>query len=73
MARIAVKSDIAGTVWKIETQTGQRVSVGDALLVIESMKMEIPVLAGAAGTVAELLVHEQEPVQEGQPLLWLDT
>lgn len=73
MARITVKSEITGTVWKVETQPGQQVADGDELLIIESMKMEIPVLSTAAGTVAEILVNEQDPVAEGQALVHLDT
>lgn len=73
MARIAVKSDITGTIWKIETNPGAVVADGDTLMVIESMKMEIPVLATDAGTVAEILVREQEAVSEGQELVLLDT
>jgi acetyl-CoA carboxylase biotin carboxyl carrier protein len=73
MARIAVKSEIAGKVWKVETRPGQRVADGDTLLVLESMKMEIPVLAIGAGTVAEILVHEEDAVAEGQTLLLLET
>ena len=73
MARTTVKSEITGTVWKVETQAGQQVDDGDTLLIIESMKMEIPVLASAAGTVAEILVQEQDPVAEGQELVHLDT
>lgn len=72
MARTTVKSEITGTVWKIEAQPGQQVQAGDELIIIESMKMEIPVLAEAAGTVAEVLVNEQDPVTEGQALVLLD-
>jgi acetyl-CoA carboxylase biotin carboxyl carrier protein len=73
MARIEVRSEIAGKVWKIEARPGQRVADDDPLVVLESMKMEIPVLAGAAGTVAEILVKEEQAVAEGQPLALLDT
>jgi acetyl-CoA carboxylase biotin carboxyl carrier protein len=72
MARIQVRSEIAGKVWKIEARPGQRVADGDPLLIVESMKMEIPVLASGAGTVAEILVSEQDPVTEGQVLVLLD-
>lgn len=73
MSRIAVKSDITGTVWKIAVEVGASVSEGDTLMVLESMKMEIPVLSTDGGTVAEILVKEEEPVSEGQELVLLET
>lgn len=73
MSRIAVKSDITGTVWKIEVEAGASVSEGDTLLVLESMKMEIPVLSTDGGKVAEILVKEEESVSEGQELVLLET
>jgi acetyl-CoA carboxylase biotin carboxyl carrier protein len=66
MARIEVKSEITGTVWQLNTQPGDRVEEGDTLLVIESMKMEIPVITEDAGTVKEILVKQKDPVAEGQ-------
>ena len=73
MARVAVESEIAGLIWKIEVEAGKSVSEGDTLLIIESMKMEIPVVAPGDGTVAEILVKEKDTVSEGQPLLMLET
>ncbi len=73
MARVAVESEIAGSIWKIEVEAGKSVSQGDTLLIIESMKMEIPVVAPGDGTVAEILVNEKDAVSEGQPLLMLET
>jgi len=73
MARIPVRSEITGKVWKIEAQTGQRVVDGDTLMILESMKMEIPVHVADAGTVAEILVKEEDSVAEGQELALLDT
>jgi len=66
MARIEVQSEITGTVWKVETAVGANVAAEAALLIVESMKMEIPVPAPAAGTVLELCVGEGDPVEEGQ-------
>ena len=63
-----IESELTGTVWKIEVAVGQSVQEGDTLIVVESMKMEIPVSASAAGVVRELLVAEGEQVQEGQTL-----
>ena len=73
MAREEVESEVTGTVWKIETNVGDTVSEGDVLMIIESMKMEIPVLATEAGTISEFQVEEAEPVAEGQVVVVLDT
>ena len=66
MARIEIKSEITGTVWQVKAKPGDRVEEGDTLIVIESMKMEIPVITEDAGTVKEILVKEKDPVAEGQ-------
>lgn len=66
MAKIEIKSEITGTVWKVTAKPGDRVESGDTLIVIESMKMEIPVLTEDGGTVKEILVKEKDPVAEGQ-------
>lgn len=66
MARIEVKSEITGTVWQVQAQPGDRVEAGDTLLVIESMKMEIPVIVEDGGTVKEILVKPKDAVAEGQ-------
>lgn len=66
MARIEVKSEITGTVWQLKTKPGDKVESGDVLIVIESMKMEIPVITEDSGTVKEILVKEKDPVAEGQ-------
>jgi acetyl-CoA carboxylase biotin carboxyl carrier protein len=63
-----VKAELVGNVWKIESQPGDRVAEDDVLLILESMKMEIPVLAPAAGTVREIRVSEKDVVTEGQVL-----
>jgi acetyl-CoA carboxylase biotin carboxyl carrier protein len=72
MARIDVKSEITGTVWKVMTQPGDRVEAGDTLVIIESMKMEIPVITEDGGTVKEILVKEKDPVAEGQVVAVLE-
>ena len=72
MARIEVKSEITGTVWQIKMQAGDTVASGDTLIVIESMKMEIPVIAEEGGTLVEILVHEKDPVAEGQVVAILE-
>jgi acetyl-CoA carboxylase biotin carboxyl carrier protein len=66
MARIEVKSEITGTVWQLKAKPGDTVEGGDVLIVIESMKMEIPVITEDGGTVKEILVNEKDPVSEGQ-------
>ena len=72
MARIEVKSEITGTVWQIKSAVGDKVESGDTLVVIESMKMEIPVLTEDAGVVKEILVKEKDPVAEGQVVAILE-
>ena len=72
MARIDVKSEITGTVWQVRTKPGDRVESGDTLIVIESMKMEIPVITEDPGTVKEILVKEKDAVAEGQVVAVLD-
>ena len=65
MARIEVKSEITGTVWQLKAKPGDKVEGGDVLIVIESMKMEIPMLVEFAGTVTAIHVSEGDVVQEG--------
>jgi acetyl-CoA carboxylase biotin carboxyl carrier protein len=60
-----VVSDIAGKVWKIEAAAGVEVAKDDTVLILESMKMEIPVTAPRAGTVIEIYFKEGEVVGEG--------
>ena len=71
MPDIKVPSELNAIVWKIEAQPGQSVSEGDTLIVLEAMKMEIPVMAPRAGTVKSVLVAEKQQVAEGQPLVIL--
>jgi acetyl-CoA carboxylase biotin carboxyl carrier protein len=71
MAQHRIESLVTGTVWKIERQVGDTVAAGDTILIIESMKMEIPIDAPANGVLGELLVDEGESVSEGQVLALL--
>jgi acetyl-CoA carboxylase biotin carboxyl carrier protein len=73
MARLAAKSEVSGSVWKVEVALGQEVAEGDTLMLIESMKMEIPVVAESAGTVAAILVAEGDAIVEGQSVATLET
>jgi len=67
-----VEAQIAGNVWKIETEVGAEVGEDDVLLILESMKMEIPVEAPAAGRVADIRVAEGDSVEEGAILVVLE-
>jgi biotin carboxyl carrier protein len=67
-----VKAELVGNVWKVEAQAGDQVQEDDVLLVLESMKMEIPVMAPVSGTVRELRVKEKDVVKEGQILAVID-
>jgi acetyl-CoA carboxylase biotin carboxyl carrier protein len=67
-----VEAHITGTVWKIEVSVGDAVEEGDTVVVLESMKMEMPVEAEDEGTVKEILVEEGQSVSEGDPLVVLD-
>ena len=67
-----VEAQMAGSVWKIERAVGDRVSQEDVILVIESMKMEIPVEAPCAGTLTEIRVAEGDAVEEGAILAVID-
>lgn len=70
--KIKVETEVAGKVWKIEAAVGQTVAADDTLILIESMKMEIPVAAPRAGTIIEILVAEGDAVAEGQVAVLLD-
>ena len=67
----AVEAHITGTVWKIEVGLGDEVDEGDTVIVLESMKMEMPVEAEEAGTVSEIRCEEGQSVQEGDVLIVL--
>jgi len=67
-----IKSEITGKIWKVEATVGQRVQADDQLVVIESMKMEIPVLAPHDGVVSEIRVAEGQDVLEGQVVAVID-
>jgi acetyl-CoA carboxylase biotin carboxyl carrier protein len=69
---VEVKAELVGSVWKITTELGAKVAEDDVLLILESMKMEITVLAPRAGTVKEIRVKEKDVVKEGQVLVVLE-
>ncbi len=66
-----VPAHITGTVWKIEVKVGQAVSAGDTLIILESMKMEMPIEAPEGGTVKEIRCKETQAVNEGDVLVVL--
>lgn len=66
MRTIILKAEVTGTVWKIEVEVGAQVTADDSLMILESMKMEIPLLAPEAGRVVEIRVAENDAVAEGQ-------
>jgi acetyl-CoA carboxylase biotin carboxyl carrier protein len=68
-----VKTDITGKVWKIEASTGDRLSEDQPILILESMKMEIPVPAPLDCVVVEILVAEGDNVTEGDPVARIET
>jgi acetyl-CoA carboxylase biotin carboxyl carrier protein len=65
MALVDVKTEITGNVWKIVAQVGDRLEEDDPIMILESMKMEIPVSAPEAGVLKEILVKEEQVVTEG--------
>lgn len=71
MREIEVEAEVAGTVWKIETAENDLVQEEDSLMILESMKMEIPVFAPETATIARIHVIEGQAVREGQVLVTL--
>lgn len=65
MGTTDVKSETTGSVWKIVAQTGQRLAQDDTIMIMESMKMEIPVLAPEDGIITEIVVAEGDMVADG--------
>jgi acetyl-CoA carboxylase biotin carboxyl carrier protein len=73
MARSSVKTEITGKVWKITAEKGQRLAEDEPIVILESMKMEIPVAAPVACTVLEIVVTEGEAVSEGDVIAHIET
>jgi acetyl-CoA carboxylase biotin carboxyl carrier protein len=67
-----VEAHITGTVWKIEVEVGDNVAEGDTVVILESMKMEMPVEAEDPGVVKEIRCAEGQSVSEGETLVVLD-
>jgi len=70
---LSVDSHIAGNLWQVQVEVGQRVEPGDTLVILESMKMEIPLLAPVAGVVQEVRVQPGSAVRAGQRVVVLET
>lgn len=67
-----IKSEISGSVWKIIAEEGATLAADETILILESMKMEIPITAPKTGTLTKLLVAEGDMIGEGQPVATVD-
>jgi acetyl-CoA carboxylase biotin carboxyl carrier protein len=65
MSTVDVKTEITGNVWKVLLKPGDTVEEDEPIIILESMKMEIPVVAPEAGTIAEILVQPEQTISEG--------
>lgn len=72
MTTVPVIAEMTAAVMRVVAEVGGRVEAGDPLLVVESMKMEIPILAPAAGTVTEIAVGPEDLVAEGDTLVVIE-
>lgn len=71
--RTKITSEIAGQVWKVMAKQGDMVAVDDVIVILESMKMEIPILASKAGTLREMMVAEEDMVAEDQHIATIES
>ena len=62
---VRVEAAVAGKIWKVVAQAGQAMKAGDSIVILESMKMEIPVVAPQDGTLAQVVLNEGDPVEVG--------
>jgi acetyl-CoA carboxylase biotin carboxyl carrier protein len=67
-----IRAEMVANVWKVVASAGDTVAEGDTLVILESMKMEIPVVAETDGTVSQLVVNEGDVVQEGDLIAVID-
>ena len=72
MAKIDITSEMTGSIWKIMKSIGDKVAEGDTVILIEAMKMEIPVIAPEDGVIAEILVQEGNMVADGDLVMRLE-
>ena len=73
MAKQDVESEVTGNVWKVLKSVGDSVAEGEVIMILESMKMEIPVESPAAGTLSQVLVEPEEQVEEDQVVAVIDS
>jgi biotin carboxyl carrier protein len=73
VARLALETPVTGVVWKVMAGPGTKVATGDPVVIMESMKMEIPVEAPADGTITEVLVAEGDPARQDDLVAVLET
>ena len=67
-----IKTEIQAVIWKINVEVGQKVDIGDTVVILESMKMEIPIESEFSGIVKEILINEGDQVNEDQELITLE-
>lgn len=67
-----IKTEIQAVIWKINLEVGQKVDIGDTVVILESMKMEIPIESEFSGIVKEILINEGDQVNEDQELIILE-
>jgi len=73
MAKIEVTSEVTGNVWKVQAKVGDVLAEEDVIMILESMKMEIPIEAPFAGKLVELSVAEEDSVDEDQVVAIIET
>ena len=66
MANFELKSEVSGSIWQIVSKVGDTIEPGGTIMIIESMKMEIPVICEHAGTIDKFMVDEKAAISEGQ-------
>lgn len=72
MAKTEIKTEITGSVWKVLAKPGDLMAQDDPIIILESMKMEIPIVVPDGGTIADVLVKEGDAVTEGQTVAVLE-
>ena len=73
MAKQDVESEVTGNVWKVLKSAGDSVAEGEVIMILESMKMEIPVEAPIAGTIVSIVVRPEDQVEEDQVVAVIET
>jgi biotin carboxyl carrier protein len=72
MALVEVRSETAGSIWRVLVNIDDIVQTGDVLVLVELMKMEIPIVAPCAGRVEEIFVTETNPISSNQPVMSIE-